>query len=180
MGIYGDCGVLKNCGTLKDGESWGFGLSWEMLKSNIFYVGGCWWVQRWGERLPRLSQAGVSECQEFTPAPEKSRNHLRSHGISPIKSSKIRIRPLPLLFKVDIIGVYRYCNLYPRALAMVASGKINLKPLISKTFQLEVSDCPSQGGFARSTPRLWYNFLWSISGKLRICENHHYLYLSTM
>lgn len=84
----------------------------------------------------------------------RSRNHLRSHGISPIKSSKIRIRPLPLLFKVDIIGVYRYCNLYPRALAMVASGKINLKPLISKTFQLEVSDCPSQGGFARSTPRL--------------------------
>lgn len=39
--------------------------------------------------------------------------------------------------EVDIIGVYRYCNLYPRALAMVASGKINLKPLISKTFQLE-------------------------------------------
>ncbi|CAK9086520.1 Sorbitol dehydrogenase (SDH) (Polyol dehydrogenase) [Durusdinium trenchii] len=39
--------------------------------------------------------------------------------------------------EVDIIGVYRYCNLYPRALALVSSGKINLKPLISKTFQLE-------------------------------------------
>ena len=53
--------------------------------------------------------------------------------------------------KVDIIGVYRYCNLYPRALAMVASGKINLKPLISKTFKLEVSgrggaESPRGGG----------------------------------
>ena len=39
--------------------------------------------------------------------------------------------------EIDIICVYRYCNLYPRALALVASGKINLQPLISKTFQLE-------------------------------------------
>eukprot|EP00929_Paragymnodinium_shiwhaense_P110535 TRINITY_DN7763_c1_g3_i1.p1 TRINITY_DN7763_c1_g3~~TRINITY_DN7763_c1_g3_i1.p1 ORF type:complete len:430 (-),score=80.74 TRINITY_DN7763_c1_g3_i1:164-1279(-) len=38
--------------------------------------------------------------------------------------------------EIDIIGVYRYCNLYPRALALVASGKVNLKPLISKKFAL--------------------------------------------
>lgn len=38
--------------------------------------------------------------------------------------------------EIDIVGVYRYCNLYPRALELVASGKVNLKPLISKTFPL--------------------------------------------
>ena len=39
--------------------------------------------------------------------------------------------------EIDLMGVYRYCNLYPRALALVASGKVNLKKLISKTYTLE-------------------------------------------
>merc|ERR1711862_527689 len=38
--------------------------------------------------------------------------------------------------EIDIIGVYRYCNLYPTALALVATGKVNVKQLISKTFPL--------------------------------------------
>mmetsp|Transcript_9679 Transcript_9679/g.21606 ORF Transcript_9679/g.21606 Transcript_9679/m.21606 type:complete len:369 (+) Transcript_9679:50-1156(+) len=38
--------------------------------------------------------------------------------------------------EIDIIGVYRYCNLYPKALALVASGKVNLKAVISKKFPL--------------------------------------------
>lgn len=38
--------------------------------------------------------------------------------------------------ELDILGVYRYCNLYPTALALVGSGKVNLKPLISKMFKL--------------------------------------------
>lgn len=39
--------------------------------------------------------------------------------------------------EIDVVGVYRYCNLYPTALALVSSGKINLKPLLTKTFSLE-------------------------------------------
>jgi len=38
--------------------------------------------------------------------------------------------------EIDIIGVYRYCNLYPVALSLLENGKVNLKPLISKKFQL--------------------------------------------
>lgn len=38
--------------------------------------------------------------------------------------------------EIDILGVYRYCNLYPTAISLVASGKVDLKPLISKKFAL--------------------------------------------
>ena len=35
--------------------------------------------------------------------------------------------------------VFRYANVYPRTIALLASGKVDVKPLISRTFPFEQS-----------------------------------------
>ncbi|MDR1467751.1 MAG: NAD(P)-dependent alcohol dehydrogenase [Spirochaetaceae bacterium] len=40
---------------------------------------------------------------------------------------------------IRIYTVFRYCNVYPRAIALLAGGKIDLKPFISRTFPFEDS-----------------------------------------
>ena len=35
--------------------------------------------------------------------------------------------------------VFRYANVFPRALALMSSGKIDLKPLINRTFEFRES-----------------------------------------
>jgi D-xylulose reductase len=39
--------------------------------------------------------------------------------------------------EVRIESVFRYANIFPRALALIASGQVNVKPFISRTFAFE-------------------------------------------
>lgn len=41
--------------------------------------------------------------------------------------------------EVRIETVFRYANVYDRAIAMISSGKVDLKPLITETFPFEQS-----------------------------------------
>ena len=52
-------------------------------------------------------------------------------GRTPVRLQELARR------EIDLVGVYRYCNLYPTALELVSSGAVNLKPLISRKFSLE-------------------------------------------
>lgn len=41
------------------------------------------------------------------------------------------------MHEVDIKGIYCYANCYPTAISLVASGKINVKPLVTHRYKLQ-------------------------------------------
>ncbi|XP_026463305.1 sorbitol dehydrogenase-like [Ctenocephalides felis] len=53
-------------------------------------------------------------------------------------ASEVKVPLIDALAReVDIRGVFRYCNDYPLALDLVASGKVNLKAMVTNHFALE-------------------------------------------
>ncbi|KAF6722664.1 Sorbitol dehydrogenase [Oryzias melastigma] len=65
----------------------------------------------------------------------------RSGGVVVLVGLGAEMATVPLINaavrEVDIRGVFRYCNTWPMAIAMLASGKVNVKPLVTHRFPLQ-------------------------------------------
>ncbi|XP_006628790.1 sorbitol dehydrogenase [Lepisosteus oculatus] len=65
----------------------------------------------------------------------------RSGGVVVLVGLGSEMANIPLLNaavrEVDIRGIFRYCNTWPMAITMLASGKVNVKPLVTHRFPLE-------------------------------------------
>ncbi|XP_021356259.1 sorbitol dehydrogenase-like [Mizuhopecten yessoensis] len=83
------------------------------------------------------------ECSGATPCVQTAIYVTEPGGCVVLVGCCQKVIDLPVmaasLREVDIRGNLRYCNCYPTALEMVASGKVDVKPLITHRFSLEDS-----------------------------------------
>lgn len=56
--------------------------------------------------------------------------------------------------EVDILGVFRYCNTYPTALELVASGKVQLKRMVTHRFKMAEAEDAFEAARDRSAKAL--------------------------
>lgn len=83
----------------------------------------------------------VLECSGATASIRLSIMVCKSGGVVLLIGMGAEEVQVPLLSaacrEVDIRGVFRYKNSYPKAVNLIASGKIDVKPVISHRFKLE-------------------------------------------
>lgn len=88
------------------------------------------------------AQADVTiECTGAESCVQTAIYATRSGGVVVLVGHGPEMVTIPLINaatrEVDIRGVFRYCNTWPMAISMLASGKVNVKPLVTHRFPLE-------------------------------------------
>ncbi|KAJ4946865.1 hypothetical protein JOQ06_008908 [Pogonophryne albipinna] len=81
------------------------------------------------------------ECSGVESSIQTAIYATRPGGVVALVGLGAEMANIPLIHaalrEVDIRGVFRYCNTWPMAVAMLASGKVNVKPLVTHRFPLE-------------------------------------------
>lgn len=81
------------------------------------------------------------ECSGVESSIQTAIYATRPGGVVTLVGLGAEMANIPLIHaairEVDIRGVFRYCNTWPMAVAMLASGKVNVKPLVTHRFNLE-------------------------------------------
>ncbi|RVE74457.1 hypothetical protein OJAV_G00022390 [Oryzias javanicus] len=81
------------------------------------------------------------ECTGAESCIQTSIYATRSGGVVVLVGLGAEMATVPLINaavrEVDIRGVFRYCNTWPMAIAMLASGQVNVKPLVTHRFPLQ-------------------------------------------
>ncbi|KAL2077137.1 hypothetical protein ACEWY4_026641 [Coilia grayii] len=81
------------------------------------------------------------ECTGVQSSVQTAIYATRSGGVAVMVGLGAEMTTIPLVNaavrEVDIRGVFRYCNTWPMAIAMLASKKVNVRPLVTHRFPLE-------------------------------------------
>uniref|UniRef100_A0A8C4Z2Z0 Sorbitol dehydrogenase n=1 Tax=Gadus morhua TaxID=8049 RepID=A0A8C4Z2Z0_GADMO len=97
-------------------------------------------AQRVAGRLGKQPHVTI-ECTGAESSIQTAIYATRSGGVVVLVGLGAEMASVPLVNaavrEVDIRGVFRYCNTWPMAIAMLASGKVNVKPLVTHRFPLE-------------------------------------------